>query len=185
MEYRKPTKAEVKRHWQAQEPSFFRPYGARDPGHTILNTKAEVIEIVSAELEGEEVEVFKAKTPAIAIEDPYSRVQSLIRWYHRANPSKDEFSDRVEGLLDHQLLLLLYGDMKDRDRSHALNKFAGQVFEAQKHQERMMLEERKLEQRKVEGLRNANSLRMQMLAEREQLAKNEEVRKQLTKKSDD
>lgn len=125
-----PTKAEVDRHFRAQEASVFVAPGTRDPGVTIAHSKAEVERQLGAAMTGQTAHAFRLRNASEAQPDPLARMCSLLKAAHEGLPA-DEFKKLVQTPIEQQAYLALFGDMKDHQRAAIWDKVNKGVFEAQ------------------------------------------------------
>lgn len=154
----------IKAHWAAQEPSFFRPPGQRDKGITIVNSRDELSEAIEAELAGQEVALYKNKTAAIElISDPLARSQELIR--KSRSLTSEQFKSECRDALDLELWLLLYGEMTDDKKVKALSNYEKKMYERQKDaleaNRRAQKDEEQRVNRMLEAKRKMNIIKKQ------------------------
>lgn len=125
-----PTKAEVDKHFSAQERSIWVQPHSRDPGVTIAPTKGEVERQIGAALTGQTAHAFRLRNASEAQPDPLARMCSLLRAAHEGMEGS-EFKQLVQTPLEQQAYLALFGDMKDHQRAAIWDKITKGVFEAQ------------------------------------------------------
>ncbi|OJY60937.1 MAG: hypothetical protein BGP16_00930 [Sphingobium sp. 66-54] len=157
---------DIKKHWNAQEPSLFREPGKHDPGFSIVNNTGQAKDILASEMDGNPVQLYKTRNPATTYEDPIAKAQSLIRWHHSHQPSDDEFRTRVKSVEDQLLFLLLRGDMSDNQRANGLVKLAKLLADAQKRQEDLLHRDKVEERKRTEQMLKASRMAEQMRRQR-------------------
>lgn len=125
-----PTKAEVDKHYAAQEASVFVPPYTRDPGVTIAQTPAEVNRLIGSALNGQTANAFRLRNASEPQPDPLARMCQLLVAAHEGMAA-DEFKQLVQSPIEQQAYLALFGDMKDHQRAAIWDKINKGVFEAQ------------------------------------------------------
>lgn len=162
MEQPFPTRKEVKKHWDAQDPSIFRKPYTRDKGHSIINSVQELKQVLDMEVSGQPVDLYKTRSPATTYPDPVASVQYLIQSYHSKSLTKKEFAEQVKTPIEHQLYLILYGNMTDHQKATNIDKLIKQLFAEQKRIEDLVHREKEIELKRQNNIMRGIKLQEEM-----------------------
>lgn len=128
--YTPPSSEQAKKHWQRQDVSVQRTPGLRDPGLTVIPDKDALQGLIASEVSGVPQVAYRMRNPVDEpVEDAVARSQRMIRL--ALTMERADFYSRCENSEDVSLYFIMYGDMKDAQRAHALQKYTDHIHRKQ------------------------------------------------------